>query len=217
MCPRCMMQLSLEQDYDWRNNQRMLFWREHTVLQRMGAFAQYRRKSIVAHIIHHLKYYHHYELGPWMGRWAATTLQPTGLFEGVDALVPIPLTTKRLHWRGYNQAEQLARGLSEVLGVEVRTDILRRVANRESQARLPLEYRRKNVRHIFSLNPDAHPEGLHLMLVDDVMTTGATMMAAIKELEQVPDIQISVFVWSWTHPSADTIANDGMDNEAEAS
>lgn len=199
VCPKCMAILPLEQDYDWRGNSRVLQWLEHEAVVRAGAFAHYERDNVAAQIIHALKYGRHHELGSWMGRWAAQTLLPTGLFEEVDALVPIPLTRSRQHWRGFNQAEKIADGMAEVLGLEVRTDVLRRVADRESQTHFPIAHRRRDMSDVFALQAPTDVEGRHLMLVDDVMTTGTTMLGAIQTLERVSGIRLSAFAWAWTY------------------
>ena len=197
VCPQCLLKLTLEWNYDWRTNPRMLQWNEHTCLQKVGALARYHKKGIVAHVVHQLKYHRRYELGPWMGRLAVRELRQTGLFDDVDVLVPIPLTRSRRNWRGFNQAEKIAEGMAEELGIEMRTDILVRMKNLESQTHLTHEQRRGNMEGVFALAPGAKVEGLHLMLVDDVMTTGATMLSAIQALEQVPGVQLSAFAWAW--------------------
>jgi len=197
VCPRCLMELTLEWDYDWRTNPRMVDWAAHDCLQKAGALARYRKKGVVARIVHQLKYQRRYELGRWMGQLAVRELRPTGLFDGVDVLVPIPLTRSRRNWRGFNQAEKIAEGMAEELGIEVRTDILFRTQNRESQTHFSHDRRRSNVQGVFAIAPGVNVAGLHLMLVDDVMTTGATMLSAIQTLEHEPDVQLSAFAWAW--------------------
>lgn len=207
-CPSCMLRLSREKDYDWRTNQRILLWREHETLQRVGAFTRYRRKGVTANFIHQLKYFRHYELGTWMGRMAAKELVDTGLFEGVEVLVPLPLTSRRQQWRGFNQAEEIAKGMAEVLGIAVRTDVLKRVVERTSQTHFTLEQRKTHLGQVFSLDDPEALSGRHVMLVDDVMTTGATMLAAIQAIEQTRDIKLSAFAWAWTPLSPSALATE---------
>ena len=204
VCPMCLMKLSREMDYDWRTNQRILLWRGHEALKQVGAFTRYHRKGVAANIIHQLKYFRHYELGPWMGRMAAHELVETGLFEGVQVLVPLPLTSRRQRQRGFNQSEEIAKGMSEVLGIEVRTDMLERNVERTSQTHYTLAQRKRDLGQVFSLKDAEALTGKHVMLVDDVMTTGATMLAAIEAIEQTRDLKLSAFAWAWTplKPSA---------------
>lgn len=206
VCPKCMIRLSREKDYDWQTNPRILLWREHEALQKVGAFTRYHRKGVTANIIHQLKYYRHYELGAWMGRMAAQELAGTGLFDGVEVLVPLPLTSRRQHWRGFNQSEEITKGMAERLGIEVRTDILKRVVERTSQTHFTLEQRKSHLGQVFSLENAEALTGRHAMLVDDVMTTGATMLAAIEAIEQTREIKLSAFAWAWTPLATSSLA-----------
>ncbi len=201
ICPRCLMQLDRDTELDWQNNRRILLWREHQALQRMGAFAFFRRKSIAANMIHELKYHGQHELGVWMGHLAATELKDSGLFDGIELLVPIPLTWQRQMHRGFNQAERIAAGMSQVIGIPVETRVLRRLRNRESQTHFTLRQRLNNASHVFGLTKEAHQRasGKSVMLVDDVMTTGTTMLSAIQAMEELPDVRLSAFAWSWVH------------------
>lgn len=201
VCPLCLMQVDRELDWNWRANRRIMLWREHEALQRMGAFAIFRRKSIVANMIHALKYHGQHELGVWMGHLAATELRDSGLFDDVELLIPISLTWRRQLHRGFNQAERIATGMSQVLQIPVETHVLRRLRNSESQTHFTLRQRLDNASHVFGLTKDANQRvsGKSVMLVDDVMTTGTTMLSAIQALETLPDIRLSIFVWSWVH------------------
>lgn len=202
VCPWCIRRLTLNTNTNWEANQRIAQYVENKDILRMGAYAMYHRDGAVAALIHALKYEGRYELGQWMGRLAATELKDTGLFDDVDVLVPIPLALQRRLKRGYNQAELLAKGISEVTGIPVRTDILRRTVNNVSQTRVEFSKRYSNAQGIFGLCRNVNPDelkGLHIMLVDDVMTTGTTMRSAIQVLEQLPNVRLSAFAWAWTH------------------
>ena len=201
VCPHCLMQLERDTEWDWQTNRRILLWREHETLQRLGAFAFFRRKSIAANMVHEMKYFGQHELGVWMGRLAATELKDSGLFDGVELLVPIPLTWRRRLRRGFNQAERIAAGMSQVLDIPVETGVLRRLRNRESQTHFTLRERLDNASHVFGLTKDAalRASNKHVMIVDDVMTTGTTMLSAIQAMESLPGIRLSAFAWSWVH------------------
>ena len=182
-------------------------WADHERLERIGALMRYEHGNVAAHIIHALKYYRHFELGPWMGRMAVERLVESGLFEGVDALLPLPLTRARRRFRGFNQAEYIACGMAEVLGIPVLTRTLRRVAERESQTHFTLNQRLQNARHVFELQEADGLEGRHVMLVDDVMTTGTTLLGALEVMEQLPDVRISCFAWAWVMLSKGSMAS----------
>lgn len=203
LCPRCRMELPFEQiDTDWQHNRHLLRWiAEHPTLQRMGALCIYQRENAAARLVHEVKFGRDYDLGVWMGRLAARRLRDSGLFDDVDALVPLPLSEHRLHQRGFNQAEAIAKGLSEVLALDVRTDLIRRPCDRESQTHFHLHERFLNANNIFARAADVEVADCHLMLVDDVMTTGATMMSAVETLEGLPGVRLSTFCWSWVRLS----------------
>ncbi|HYE59349.1 MAG TPA: ComF family protein, partial [Rhodothermales bacterium] len=130
-------------------------------------------------LFHAIKYGHRPRYARLLGRALAPRV---ALPPGTDALLPIPLTRVRFLERGYNQAEELARGLGETLGLPVHPDLLRRAAFIRSQTRLGRGARRANVAHAFDAAPEA--AGLHLVLVDDVVTTGATASACVRALRQ---------------------------------
>ncbi|MCR4995564.1 MAG: hypothetical protein K6A32_09385 [Bacteroidales bacterium] len=198
VCAHCQLNLPLESVHDWTCNARIRQWGHHHALVRMGALTRYRHNNVAASLIHSLKYRRIYPLGAWMGQTAARLLAPTGLFEGIDFLVPLPLTPARLHYRGFNQALLIAEGLGAALNVPVRSDVLRRIAERESQTHFTSEQRRQNARNIFVTDRVQGLEGKHLMLIDDVMTTGSTMFSALTAVEEIPEIHLSCFTWAWT-------------------
>lgn len=198
VCPECMLGLPWERYHDWVHNSRTAIRDHHPSIQRMGALMCYTRDNSAAHIVHEFKFHRHYELGAWMGRLAVERLRETGLFDGVEVLVPIPLTKSRQRHRGFNQAEKIADGMAAELGIEVRTDVLRRIRNIESQTHFRFEQRLTNAKGIFALTAAAPSlAGRHVMIVDDVMTTGRTMLSAIETLETISDIRLSTFAWSW--------------------
>ena len=201
VCPSCAMKIAYNPVSNWTLNYRITQWYDIRELQRMAAYTIYERQTEVAYIIQSLKYGRRYSLGPWMGRLAATELVATGLFDGVDALIPIPLSRQRWRKRGFNQAELIAEGISSVTGIPVWSNILSRKVNNRSQTRVEFWERYTNAQSIFMLTSHVDTtaySGLHLMLVDDVMTTGTTMLSAIETLRQLDGIQLSTFCWAWT-------------------
>lgn len=216
VCPACLLKLPFEEEMDWRMNRHILRWRgEHPALAKCGALCIYRRENSVARLVHEMKFTRDHDLGRWLGRMAARRLAPTGLFDDIDALVPLPLSRQRRRRRGFNQAESIAHGISEELGLPVRTDLLVRHQDRESQTHFRLPDRFRNGRNLFSLAEGAAvAQGQHLMLVDDVMTTGATIMGAVGVLESFSDIRISTFTWAWVNLSTEVWIQAWRESEA---
>ena len=203
LCSSCILGLPWEYQHEWERSWPMTFVYRHPTLQRAGALLRYTRGNIAAHIIHQLKYHHHYELGQWMGRLAVRQLQDTGLFDGVDTIVPIPLAKSRRRSRGFNQTEIIAQGMADELKIVVHTHALRRIRDNESQTHFRFQDRLRNAVDIFDLDEQSAQDlaGHHVMVIDDVMTTGRTMFSAIEQLERIQDIRITIFAWAWkSHP-----------------
>lgn len=198
VCPQCIIGLSRVKPRDWTNNDRICKWYEHPEVKRVAALVRYQRETVEARIIHRLKYGRHWQLGIWMGELAAAELQESGLFEGIDVIIPIPLSRQRRFHRGFNQAEMIARGMSQAAKLPVRTDVLQRTKNNESQTHFSTEERLHRAHNLFRLRSTEGLSGKHIMLVDDVMTTGVTMLGAILTLKAIPNIRITAFSWAWT-------------------
>lgn len=147
-------------------------------LELVTSFYTYEKRARVQNLLHAIKYKGQKELGEFLGRLYAQDLGKAGTFENVDLLLPIPLHEKKLRKRGYNQSEWFARGLAGELGKPVNTRVLTRVKETGTQTRKKKYQRWENVEGIFSVT---EPETLyekHVLLVDDVITTGATIEAA---------------------------------------
>ncbi|MDE6648169.1 MAG: ComF family protein, partial [Prevotella sp.] len=119
-------------------------------------------------------------------------------FKDVDALLPVPLARKRLHQRGYNQSERLASGISEVTGLPVITKALRRKRFVQSQTQLNRQERQENVSDIFQLTDPTPLKGKHVLLIDDICTTGATLTACAEAIKHIEGIRISVLTYGFT-------------------
>lgn len=122
----------------------------------------------------------------------AAELLDSGFFEGVDVIIPIPLHKKKQQIRGYNQSECIARGIAAVTGIAVCVESVVRRKNTETQTRKSVFERWENVDGIFELNHADSLTGKHILIVDDVLTTGATTIACASRLAEVEGTRISV-------------------------
>ncbi|WP_298551922.1 ComF family protein [uncultured Parabacteroides sp.] len=143
-------------------------------------------------LIHSLKYHGNKKLGYELGRMAATAYRETGLFDTVDLLLPVPLHPKRMRQRGYNQSEWIARGIQSVIGIPVDTSSLSRIKKTESQTRKQIFERSENVEDIFRLSNADALKNKHVLLLDDVITTGSTISACAKAMKAISGIRISI-------------------------
>lgn len=169
-----------------------LFWGRIPGLKRASSFLFYRKGSDFRRILYLLKYGGYKELGEVMGRYMAAELSSGGFFDGVDMIIPVPLHRKKQKLRGYNQSEWIARGIASVTGIPLCAECMIREKNTETQTRKSTFERWENVEGIFRICDTVHFEGKHVLLVDDVLTTGATTVACASAFARVSGIRISV-------------------------
>ena len=152
----------------------------------------YSKGGKVQNMIHQLKYKNHKEVGIYLGELLGNELMVSSLFKDVDLIIPIPLHKKKLRKRGFNQAEVFANGLGNAMNIVVDIHSVLRTIATSTQTKKGRYKRWENVNEIFKvINPDLL-SGKHILLVDDVITTGATMEACIQVLKQIPDVNVSV-------------------------
>jgi ComF family protein len=162
-------------------------------LNRAAAFLFYEKDHPIQDMIHMMKYADRPLIGYYLGRQAAMEFQYADFFDGIDVIIPIPLHPKRMRERGYNQSEYIARGISDVTGIPVDTMHVTRVKNTSQQALQTGVDRKNNVADAFAVN---HPEQLyrrHILLVDDLVTTGETMKSCLKAMRRFRGASFSVF------------------------
>lgn len=162
------------------------------------AFLFYEKGGHVQKLIHSLKYHNNKELGYILGKQFALELDKDSLLNRADMLLPVPLHPKRQRKRGYNQAEWIAKGIGSVMDIPVNTSALRKTGKTNSQTKKSVYDRWINVENIFSLTNPEELAGKHVILVDDVVTTGATSGTCIDLLASVPDIRISILALAIT-------------------
>ena len=192
LCSKCYLHLPRTDFANdlYENMMAKLFWGQ-IKLEKATALFYYEPHAETAQILYELKYKNHPEIGVVMGRMMAKELMKSGLFEDIDALVPVPLAKKREHERGYNQSLELAKGVCEVTGLPIANLVIRRTKFVGSQTKRGRWERNENVEHVFELVDD-NISDQHLLLIDDVVTTGATVIACAKEMQKASNVKISV-------------------------
>ena len=173
-----------------------LIW-DKADIKRGTTFLSYNHHSPYHNLIIDIKFHGRSDMAVRLGRWAALEAEKQGFWEGADALVPVPLTRWRRFKRGYNQAERLARGMAEVTGLPV-VNLLKRTKNRTPQSRLSGEARLKNAEGIYKASVPDEWRGKRLVIVDDVMTTGATLGNCAQALQNADkSAEICIFPLSY--------------------
>ncbi len=176
---------------DAENPVSRLFWGRVNI-ETGAAFLYFNKGSKVQQLVHQLKYKGRKDIGIYLGEQYGQTLKYAPLFNSADAIVPVPLHKKKFMQRGYNQSEQFAIGLSGSMNIPVNNHLLMRTKSNETQTRKSRFNRYENVKDIFALNYPEKWHGKHLILVDDVITTGATLEACIHTLSSIPGAKISI-------------------------
>ena len=168
-----------------------IFWGRASV-ESAASFLHFNKGNMVQHLIHHLKYKERKDVGVWFGLHYGAFLKNSPLFCSTDAIIPVPLHRKRYLSRGFNQSAQFGIGLASSMKIPLEGKILFRTGLSETQTRKTRYKRWENVSGIFEVrNPDKM-SGKHLLLVDDVITTGATLEACVHALRSIPDVKISI-------------------------
>ena len=152
-------------------------------------------------IVHNFKYYGRWFFAQKMGEWLGEELRDSGNFEDIDLVIPIPLHYRRRLRRGYNQSEQLALGVGRKIGVKCDFRSVRRCRYNDSQTSKSSSERWENVEEIFEVRNAEHLQGKHILLVDDVLTTGATMASCASTIIRAcnGDVRISIASLSVSH------------------
>lgn len=161
-------------------------------IENATAFLYYDKGGKVQRLIHSFKYRGNKELAFLLGKQMALHLQASPVFKDVDILLPVPLHKKRKRKRGYNQSEWICYGIASVWGIPVNKEVLTKVTVTNTQTRKNLYDRWLNVKEMFSLKDPDSIAGKHILLIDDVITSGSTLSACAKTLTNIPGIRLSI-------------------------
>ncbi|MDR0802122.1 phosphoribosyltransferase family protein [Fluviicola sp.] len=196
ICPVCISELSYTnfEDYSEATNLDKLFW-GRVNLSGTYALLRFKQQSSTQRILHELKYNNNPEIGLYFGREMGAILKQLPVFSDMDALIPVPLHPKKEFIRGYNQAEVICKGISETTQVSLRKDLLKRTSFTESQTKKSRTSRWDNMQNRFAIRGRKEYGLRHLVVVDDVATTGSTLETCVRILQdRFPKTQISIVV-----------------------
>lgn len=167
------------------------FWGRVPVFQ-AGAFLYFQKGTRVQNLLHQLKYNKRPEVGKRLGELYGYELVQSPVFIKPDLIIPVPLHPKKLKKRGYNQSSSIAEGLGKILDIPVSEDNFYRSSQTETQTKKSRFARYENMKDAFDLkNPEALI-GKHVLLVDDVITTGSTLEACALKMQERADLKVSI-------------------------
>ena len=204
ICSSCLVELNYTNIGNSPSNDfEKIFWANVPVC-RATSLLYYERNDLSAEILFHMKYAGRKDICLQMGKIFADRLKPTGFFQDIDLIIPVPLHPNRLRRRGYNQVELLAEGVSRQTGIPVCTSAIIRTQDNATQTKKSFAIRHanpsENQPNLFSPTPESDEilRGNHVLVMDDVLTSGTTLISCAQTVMNVPDITLSFATLAWS-------------------
>ncbi len=192
ICTKC--EATLPQSHFHRSKENPFterFWGRVPLHTGAGMYL-FTKQSRVAHLIHNFKYNGKKEVGLILGRRYGRILKRESHFRGIDCIVPVPLHWKKQRKRGFNQSDMFGNGLAESMEIPCIKDGLERLKDTDSQTKKSREARLTNMQGVFVVKKPKQLAGKHILLVDDVLTTGSTLEVCANELLKAPGAKVSM-------------------------
>lgn len=200
ICLNCINKIPKTNFHLQKDNKLESFFAGRIPFERITAFAHFVKGGVMQPIIHELKYKNNPQLGVFLGELCGADLKGSEFIEGITYIVPIPLHTKRIEERGYNQSLEIAKGISSKTKIPIDDQTVVRTKNNPSQAKSGSRFERwSNVENIFSLTDEENFKDKHILLIDDVLTTGSTIEACAKKILNITDCKISILTIATAH------------------
>lgn len=193
ICTDCLILLPRTNFHLQPDNRLEQFFAGRIPFQHIAAYAYFVKGGSIQSIIHELKYKRNPQIGTYIGQLCGENLRDSSFIADVDILVPVPLHPKREKERGYNQSLEICKGISEVTGIPIDSNTLIRKVNNKSQTKNSRFDRWKNVEDIFSITDSTAFQNKHILLVDDVITTGSTLESCAKEILKCGGARMSIY------------------------
>ena len=193
ICRQCLASLPRTRYEDVPFNTMEQHFAGQVPIERATAYFFYEKGSPYASILHDIKYHNTPSMGRWLTARAVTDMAGSRFFEGIDVVTAVPLHRSKLAQRGYNQSEYLARGIAEALNIPY-VEMLKAVRPHSTQTHKGAMDRWLNIQGNYALRRGSEAwAGKHILLVDDVVTTGATLIVCATALREIPNVTVSLF------------------------
>ena len=161
-------------------------------IKKAASFTFFSKNGLVKNLLHWLKYKNQEQIGTFLGEWCGANLSNDPNLKHIDVVIPVPLHPKKLKKRGYNQVARFAQEIAKNLQVAYRDDVLLKTINTKTQTKKDRQLRWESSKKAFQVNTTSPFNYKHVLLVDDVITTGATIESCAHVLMQDKDIEVSV-------------------------
>jgi len=192
ICTRCRHEMPLTQYHLDTKNEAVKKFYGKIEIQHASAFLYFNKKGMVQELIHNLKYKGHEEIGFVLGNWYVADLKELNLETPFDVVIPVPLHPRKFRERGYNQVTTFGKALAEGLNIAFDDAVLYRKKYSKTQSKKNLLGRSENIENIFDVHFSTENQNKHFLIVDDVLTTGATLEACSRALLKIPGAKISI-------------------------
>lgn len=199
ICSKCRHDLPYTNHHIVRNNETFKKFYGRLPIIHASSIVYFKKQGIVQQLIHNLKYKGAEEVGAFFGMIYGEELLKIHSTEKFDVIIPVPLHKKRLKERGYNQVTQFGSILSDKLTIPYEDKLLNRNFHSKTQTKKNLFGRTEVNTSLFEANYAEKDHGKHFLLIDDVITSGATLEACGKALLQIPDARVSIVTIAFAH------------------
>ena len=192
ICTKCRHQLPLTNFHDDSENavHKILYGR--VKLECATALLHFSKKGLVQQLMHNLKYRGHEDIGQFLGEWLGEELKSIPSYSSIDVVIPVPLHKSKLKSRGYNQVEKFGVAIAKALDAEYNTSILIKTMNTKTQVFKDRLKRNTNIESNFEVVNGIAIRDMHVLLVDDIITTGATIENCSNKLIEIDGIKLSL-------------------------
>ncbi|TVZ55963.1 ComF family protein [Lutibacter sp. Hel_I_33_5] len=198
ICTACRHDLPIIDFKNYQHNKVSQIFYGRIPVEKAISFFYFRKKGKIKTLIHHLKYKGNQEIGSLIGNWFGVLLKESNQFNDVDYIIPVPLHENKLKKRGYNQLATFGKSLESKLNIPYKKDILIKVSSTKTQTYKSRLERFNDAKTKFKLTDIHFFENKHVLLIDDVITTGATLEACCLELLKTKNIKISIATIAFT-------------------
>ena len=193
LCLNCQISLPLSSLHLTKDNPLYQKLSRRFPLEAATSLFYFEKEGVLANLIYQLKYNGVYQLGTYLGEWLAEHLKESPFFSSIDGIIPVPLHPKRERKRGYNQAELIAKAVAHQLKLPLHTAVLQRIRNTTSLVLLGKKKREEEIAE--SIHCIKKVKNLqHLLLIDDITTTGTTLNACAQSLLEMGTLKLSIAV-----------------------